>query len=352
MLADRRTGAAHFAFQHIERRRIGHVARPEEIGQIARTRRREFRASTLVRDRDREIVVIARNFRSVQLFVHSEKLKHLQTDQLLAVPCAGKRCIRKQSLDRDGYTRGLSGDEASALLIHAELQRRGIGKVRIGPRKQRQRRRVAVFRNDERGGFILHQEVLAQLGRRARKDLERQFEILRRLEVLVAHGQRNIQRLLQFCRRRREAVNINARLDQIYRRGSNPSNHISRTGCKGECQGLGLLVSLFGRYGDGRFGLAGFEQETLRGKLVIGRCGRTADRESDVQIRRRSLRRHQLDLDRFVVQRIGRCSKLHIGSRARSGFVVTAARSQRQRCQERHGQIEILFHNPSLFSET
>ena len=40
---------------------------------------------------------------------------------------------------------------------------------------------------------------------------------------------------------------------------------------------------------------------------VIGRRGRTADRESDIQIRRRSLRRHHLDLDRFVVQRIGRC---------------------------------------------
>ena len=223
------------------------------------------------------------------------------------MPRAGKSRIGEQPLDRDGYARGFSGDEASALLIHAELQRRGIGKVSIGTREQRQRRRVAVFRNDERGGFVLHQEVLAQLGRRARKDLERQFEILRRLEVLVAHGQRNIQRLLQFCRRRREAVNINARLDQIYRRGSDPPDHISLTGSKVERQGLGLLVSLLGRYGDGRLGLAGFEQEALRGKLVIGRRGRTADRESDIQIRRRSLRRHHLDLDRFVVQRIGRC---------------------------------------------
>ncbi len=45
LLADRRTGPAHFALQHVERCGVGHVARPEEIGQIARARRREFRAS-------------------------------------------------------------------------------------------------------------------------------------------------------------------------------------------------------------------------------------------------------------------------------------------------------------------
>ena len=131
LLADRRTGPAHFALQHIERRGIGHVARPEEIGQIARARRREFRTLAPGRNRNREVFVIARNLRGIQILFHSEEFEHLQTDQLLAMPRAGKSRIGEQPLDRDGYARGFSSDEASALLIHAELQRRGIGKVSI-----------------------------------------------------------------------------------------------------------------------------------------------------------------------------------------------------------------------------